>query len=63
MLLGATGNPSDTHRQTAAFRGRNQRATNGAATDNSNSFHETLHNVGIKDLDAKVPVNSDSASK
>jgi hypothetical protein len=55
MLLASTGNPSDAHRQTAAFRGHNQRATDGAATDDSNSFHEILHNLEIKDIDAKGP--------
>jgi hypothetical protein len=58
VLLGATSNSSDTHRQTAAFRGRNQRATDRAATDDSNSFHETLHNAAIKDLDAKADSDS-----
>jgi hypothetical protein len=61
MLLGSTGNASDVHGQTAAFRGRNQRATDGAATDDSNSFHETLHNLGIKDLDARALLNADPA--
>ena len=61
MLLRSTGNPGNAHRQTTTFRGRNQRATNGAATDDSNSFHETLHNLGIKAIDAKALVNSDSA--
>jgi hypothetical protein len=61
MLLGSAGNPGNAHRQTTTFRGCNQRATDGSATDNSNSFHEPSTMLEIKDIDAEALVNSHSA--
>jgi hypothetical protein len=62
MLLSSAGDRGDAHRQNAAFRREQQRAADGAAPDDSDSFHEILHNAPDWDLNANAVLNLNCVS-